>query len=90
MQNVTIPFGSAIPDAPYSGPQPGVAFIAAMAPKRMLVMPAGASEPCEESRHRRLLAAWQKLKDDVLRKFYDELHMFWIEWGDTSYVPYFL
>ena len=34
LHNVTHPFGSAIPDAPYSHPQQGIAFIAAMAPKR--------------------------------------------------------
>ena len=34
LHNVTHPFGSAIPDAPYSDPQQGIAFIAAMAPKR--------------------------------------------------------
>ena len=91
LPNVTIPFGSEVPDTPDSGPDQGVAFIAAMAPKRMPVMPAGASQPCAESPSRRLYAAWTYFKDGVLYAFYNRLHRIWTTAFEdiTSAEPYY-
>ena len=92
LPNVTIPFGSEVPDTPDSGPDQGVAFIAAMAPKRMPVMPAGATQPCAVSPRRRPKPAWTRFKDGVLHAFYDRLHQHWTTAFEyiTGAVPYYV
>ena len=92
LPNVTIPFGSTLPDSLYSGPYQGVEFIAAMAPKRMPVMPAGATQPCAVSPSRRPNAAWTRFKDGVLHAFYVRLHQIWTTAFEhtTSADPYYV
>ena len=77
LPNVTLPFGSKLPDTRDSGPGQGVAFIAAMVPTRMPVMPAGASQPGAGSPRRRLYAAWTYFKVGVLYAFYKRFHRIW-------------
>ena len=92
LPNVTIPLGSKLPDSLCSGPYQGVEFIAAMAPKRMPVMPAGATQPCAVSPRRRPNAAWTRFKDGVLHAFYDRLHQHWTAAFENimSAVPYYV